>query len=107
MIESCERGSFSVREKAASECRIPRFTASSGVITVEFVFGGSPDEDTQDRHRAQRPQAPGGLGILREEPQAHEDRVHRVLHQQDDELTNTITMDQHYVERIMGNPRTY
>ena len=54
MIKGCEMDGFPVREDASSEGRIPRFTASSGKVTVEFVFGGDPDEDTQDRSRARR-----------------------------------------------------
>ena len=67
------------------EGRIPRFTASNGGVRVEFVFGGDTDEDTQDRSRARRPEAPGGLGLFREEPQVHQGHVHRRLPQQEDE----------------------
>jgi hypothetical protein len=65
--------------------RIPRFTASSGSVRVEFVFGGDSDEDTQDRSRARRPEASGGLGLPREEPQVHQDHLHRGIPQQQDE----------------------
>ena len=76
---------FPVREDASSGGRIPRFTASNGEVTVEFVFGGSPDEDPQDRLRARRPRPSRGLGLLRQEPQVHQDDVHRGLPQQEDE----------------------
>ena len=55
MLKGCEMDGFPVREGASSEGRIPRFAASNGEVTVEFVFGGSPDEDPQDRPRARRP----------------------------------------------------
>ncbi len=55
----------SEKEKRPSDGRIPRFTASNGSVRVVFVFGGDPDEDPQDRIRAQRPEAPGGLGLPR------------------------------------------
>ena len=47
MLKGCEMDGFHVREGASSG-RIPRFAASNGEVTVEFVFGGSPDEDPQD-----------------------------------------------------------
>ena len=55
MIKGCEIDGFPIRESAASEGRIPRFTASNGSVRIEFVFGADPDEDPQDRSRARRP----------------------------------------------------
>ena len=69
------------KDKVPPEGRIPRFEASNGEVRVEFVFGGDPRADTQGRPRARRQAPSRGLGLLRQEPQVHQDDVHRGLPQ--------------------------